>query len=309
MADIVITEFMDESAVSNLAADFDILYDPELVDNRSALEAAIAQCRGLIVRNRTQVDAGLIACAPQLKVIGRLGVGLDNIDLAAAAARAIPVCPATGANAASVAEYVIAAVLQLLRPLSPATTLMMAGQFPRPDFSGGQEIGGRCLGLVGGGMIGREVALRARALGMEVLVADPMLTQDDIGPGWKVVALEDCLAAADAVSLHIPLTDETRGMVDAARLRQMKPGAVLINTARGGIIDHAALAGMLRDGHIRGAALDVFDAEPTSAADLAVFEGIDNILLTPHVAGLTADSNLRVGEITARQVRNVLEKN
>lgn len=307
MAQLVITEFMDQAVVEELAADFPTIYDPGLVNDRARLTGLMAQCQGLIVRNRTRVDAELITASPRLRVIGRLGVGLDNIDQAAAAERSIAVCPATGANAVSVAEYVIATLLQLLRPISAATALMLDGEFPRQQFSAGREISGRVLGLVGGGLIGRAVASRARALGMEILLVDPMLPLGE-HPDGEVVRLEECLERADAISLHVPLTPETTGMINADRLSRMKPGAMLINTARGGIVDHTALAAMMRRGHIGGAALDVFEEEPTSAAGLAMFDGLDNVILTPHVAGLTEQSNQRVAEITAAQVRAVLEK-
>ncbi len=308
MAEIVITEFMEQSAVSSLAADFDCLYDPRLVDDAARIHAMLADCRGLIVRNRTRVDAAMMDAAPNLRVIGRLGVGLDNIDLDAAAERGIRVCPATGANAACVAEYVLLATLHLLRPLTLATAPMLAGDFPRPAFSNGREIGGRVLGLIGGGMIGREVARRAIPLGMTVLVADPMLEHGVQDDGSEVVSLNECLSRADAVSLHIPLTPETAGMMSGAMLARMKPGSVLINTARGGIVDHAALARLMRDGRISGAALDVFDDEPASAESLAMFDGIENLILTPHIAGLTEESNHRVSGITADQVRGALEE-
>ena len=313
MADIVITEFMDADVVEALSGDFETVYDTGLADDRAKLLGLVAGCRGLIVRNRTQVDAELIAAAANLKVVGRLGVGLDNIDLEAAKARSVEVCPAHGANAASVAEYVLTAWLHLLRPISSATAPMLAGKFPRAEFSDGKEIGGRTLGLIGGGMIGREVARRVRPLGVGVLVSDPALegaggSTGDRDADWEVVGLEDCLGRADAVSLHVPLTDETRGFLGAARLNQMKPGAVLINTARGGIVDHAALAERLKSGRLGGAAIDVFEEEPASAKSLAMFKGLGNVILTPHVAGLTQESNIRVSEMTAVAVRAVLER-
>lgn len=307
MAEIVISEFMDDIEVAGLSRDFDVLYDPALVSDPERLTAQLAECRGLIVRNRTMVTADLINAAPRLAVIGRLGVGLDNIDLDAAAARGVKVCPAVGANAASVAEYAILAMLHLNRPVSQATPAMLGGEFPRAEFSTGEEIGGKVLGLIGGGMIGAALAQRALAMGLDVVIADPGLTPETTPQGCRLIPLNALLETADIISLHVPLNPTTRGMVDAEMLSAMKPGAIIINTARGGIIDHTALAARMRDGHIKGAAIDVFEEEPASQQSLAMFDGVENLILTPHIAGLTVESNARVAAMTASQVRSVLE--
>ena len=302
---IVATEFMDEAALADL--DADVLYDPALVDDRAATLAAVAAADAVIVRNRTQVDAELLAAAPRLRCVGRLGVGLDNIDIKACAKRNVSVHPATGANAASVAEYVIGALLVLVRGCFGANAAMLAGGWPRGALGGGGEIGGRTLGLVGFGTIAREVASRARALGMTVIAHDPVLAADN--PAWRDVgrvALHDLLARADAVSLHVPLTDETRGLIDADALAAMKPSAVLVNTARGGVVDEAALADALRAGRLGGAALDVFEEEPLGAEAARAFEGCPNLVLTPHVAGVTAEANDRVSRLTVRNVARAL---
>ena len=302
---IVATEFMDEAALADL--DADVLYDPALVDDRAATLAAVAAADAVIVRNRTQVDAELLAAAPRLRCVGRLGVGLDNIDIKACAKRNVSVHPATGANAASVAEYVIGALLVLVRGCFGANAAMLAGGWPRGALGGGGEIGGRTLGLVGFGTIAREVASRARALGMTVIAHDPVLAADN--PAWRDVgrvALRDLLARADAVSLHVPLTDETRGLIDADALAAMKPSAVLVNTARGGVVDEAALADALRAGRLGGAALDVFEEEPLGAEAARAFEGCPNLVLTPHVAGVTAEANDRVSRLTVRNVARAL---
>ncbi|MGC6484394.1 MAG: NAD(P)-dependent oxidoreductase [Candidatus Puniceispirillales bacterium] len=307
MAEIIISEFMDDIEVAGLSRDFDVFYDPGLVGEPERLASLMGPCRGLIVRNRTMVTAALMDAAPGLAVIGRLGVGLDNIDLDAAAARGVKVCPAVGANAASVAEYALLAMLHLLRPVVMATPAMLAGTFPRGELSGGSEIGGKVLGLIGGGMIGAALAGRARALGLDVVITDPGLTVATTPEGCRLVSLETLLETADVISLHVPLNKHTRGMVDAAMLARMKPGVVLINTARGGIVDHAALATGLRNGHVGGAAIDVFEEEPASKESLAMFDGVENLVLTPHIAGLTMESNARVAAMTAAQVRTVLE--
>lgn len=308
MPEIVVTEFMDEEAVRTLEAAFPTLYDPGLVDRREELLARLADCRALVVRNRTRVDRELLAAAPRLEVVGRLGVGLDNIDLEACRARGVEVRPATGANEVAVAEYVIAVMLVLLRGAFTATADVVAGRWPRESLVG-REAAGRCLGLVGYGRIARQVAARARALGMTVAAHDPLLPASD--PVWAEVArlgLDELLAAADVVSLHLLLTADTRNLLDRERLARMKPGAVLVNTARGGIVDEKALADALRAGRLGGAALDVFGREPLDAEAGRIFADVPNLILTPHIAGITVESNRRVSEVTARNVLEVLRR-
>ncbi|MBS1199990.1 MAG: 3-phosphoglycerate dehydrogenase [Proteobacteria bacterium] len=307
MADIVITEFMDEEVIARDLAGRDVVYDPTLVDRPDALAVLLGDARALVVRNRTQVRPPLLAVAPRLRVVGRLGVGLDNIDTAACDARGIAVCPATGANDIAVAEYVLTAALVLLRGAWFATARVAAGEWPRMALIG-REASGQRLGLVGFGAIARETAARARALGMSVAACDPYLP--DGHPAWKGVdhlGLDELLAASDVVSLHVPLTSETRSLIDGRALSLMKPRAVLINAARGGIVDEAALAAALRAGTLAGAALDVFETEPLDAAHGAMFGGIGNLLLTPHIAGVTEQSNVRVSIVTAAAVLRHLD--
>jgi (S)-sulfolactate dehydrogenase len=309
MPDIVVSEFMDEAALDEVRRDFSLAYDPSLVDRPDELLPLVAEARALIVRNRTQVRGRLLDAARRLEAVGRLGVGLDNIDVAACAARGIAVLPATGANETAVAEYVIATALVLLRGAYHATPAMLEGSWPRERLIG-REVSGRTLGLVGFGGIARQVARRAAALGMRVAAHDPFVPAGD--PAWQDVErhgeLRPLLAASDIVSLHVPLTDATRNLVDAAALAAMRPDAVLINTSRGGIVDEPALAEALRAGRLAGAALDVFATEPLSRAAAATFEGAPNLILTPHVAGVTVESNQRVSAVTAANVRRVLER-
>ena len=302
MADIVIAEFMDEATLHSAFRGLDVLYDPKLVDKPGALIAAVADARALVVRNRTQVNASLLDSAPHLTVVGRLGVGLDNIDMDACKARRIAVFPATGANDQSVAEYVITAMLVLLRRAWFANDLVIAGQWPRMS-SIGREIAAKRLGLIGFGGIARQVAARARALGMRIAAYDPFIGAEE--PLWaqaERLSLPELLRLSDVVSLHVPLTTDTYHIIDAAALATMPASAILINTARGGVIDEKALVTALRDGRISGAALDVFEIEPVDAASGAHFAGVPNLLLTPHIAGVTAESNLRVSAATAEAV-------
>jgi (S)-sulfolactate dehydrogenase len=305
---IVICEFMDEPSVNVLRERFEVVYDPALVDRGAELHGHLADADALVVRNRTQVRGALLDAAPRLRVVGRLGVGLDNIDVPACQARAIEVIPATGANALAVAEYVITSCLLLLRGAWQSTAAVAAGEWPRTALSDGRECAGKTLGLVGFGGIGQLAARMAGALGMRAIAYDPLLPAD--APAWREtgtarVSLEELLAQADAVSLHVPLTDATRALLDAGRIAAMKPGAVLVNTARGGIVDETALAQALRDGHLGGAALDVFEHEPLAAG--SPLAGAPNLILTPHIAGVTRESNQRVSSLIAERVAASLD--
>lgn len=308
MAEIVITEFMDADGVSALGA-FDVLFDPQLVDKPEALHAALADCRGLIVRNRTQVRPALLQFAPKLEVVGRLGVGLENLDLPACAARGIPVLPATGTNDDTVAEFVIGSMLALLRTGAlHVTPQVLAGEWPRTKVIGGRDAKGMTMGLVGFGLIAKQVAVRARAFGMRVLAHDPFVAPGD--PAWERLGVErrelgDMLRETEVLSIHVPLTPATRGMIDARAIASLPRGAYVVNTARGGLIDEDALVAALKEGRLAGAALDVFDGEPLEAGSR--FVGAPNVILSPHVAGITLDANKRASLLTAENVRLVLE--
>jgi (S)-sulfolactate dehydrogenase len=277
MARIVVCEFMDESAVAQLRSRHDVLYDPTLVDEPARLHAEAAHADAFIVRNRTQVRGALLAALARCRAIGRLGVGLDNID--------VPACAARGAYQAS-AE-------------------VTGGRWPRQALSNGCEVGGKTLGLVGFGSIGRLTAKLAQGVGMNVIAHDAQL--DAAQPAFghvRCVSLDELGASADVISLHVPLLDSTRRLFDAARIAAMKPGAVLINTARGGVVDEAAVAAALRSGCLGGAALDVFDVEPLPAGSPLI--DCPNLLLTPHIAGVTAESNQRVSALIAQRILEVL---
>ena len=300
---VVICEFMDERAVAQLAAQHDVLYDATLVDDAARLKKEAASADVLIVRNRTQVRGDLLAALARCRIVGRLGVGLDNIDVSGCEARGMKVIPATGANALSVAEYVIATAMLLLRGAYQSTPAVTAGTWPRNALSNGREIGGKTLGLIGFGFIGQLTGQLARGVGMKVLAFDAMMDRDHrafLRGEARPATLSDLVATADVISLHVPLVDSTRGLFNAERIAAMKQGAVLINTSRGGIVDEAALAAALRAGHLGGAALDVFDAEPLPASN--VFTGCPNLLLTPHIAGVSAESNERVSFMIAEKV-------
>jgi (S)-sulfolactate dehydrogenase len=306
MARIVICEFMDERAVARLKAGHDVLYDPQLVGDAARLRAEAATADVLIVRNLTQVRGDLLAALTRCKVVGRLGVGLDNIDVPACEVKGIKVIPATGANALSVAEYVIASTMLLLRGAFASSAAVAGGKWPRAALGNGRETAGQTLGIIGFGSIGQTTARLARGLGMRVIAHDAMLQHDApvfAQAGVEAVSLDELVRDADAITLHVPLLDTTRGLFNAARIGGMKKGAVLINTSRGHIVDIDAVAAALRTGQLGGAAIDVFDVEPLPVSPL--LQDCPNLLLTPHISGVSAQSNARVSEMIADKVLKV----
>lgn len=299
---ILITEFMDDAAVDLLRDHHEIVYNPGLADHQQDIPGMMDNVQALIVRNRTRVSGAFLENAPLLQCVGRLGVGLDNIDLDACKARDVTVYPAVGANNLSVAEYVVTAAMVLLRGAWFANAAMISGKWPRQDCAG-REISGKTLGLIGYGSIARDTADLAHGLGMTVIAHDPVLPVDD--PAWKDVGsreLHALLAEADVVSLHVPLLDSTRHLINADALALMKSDAILINAARGGVVDEDALAEAMKAEKIGGAALDVFENEPLTAENAKKFENLPNLVLTPHIAGVTNESNVRVSEVTAKAV-------
>ena len=307
MTDIVITEFMDEPAVDSLRADFDVRYDPDLHGDAAAIAGLLRPARALIVRNRTRVDGALLAAGPRLVAVGRLGVGLDNIDLQACAERGVSVHPATGANVVAVAEYVIAATLLMLRGAYHSTARVLAGEWPRNALVG-REASGKTLGIVGFGAIGRAVAQRAAALGIDIAAFDPVLPPGD--PAWRTSGvrrfddLRAMLGTCDVLTLHVPLTDDTRHLIGAGEIAATKRGACIVDTARGGVLDETAMAEALACGQLGAAALDVFEDEPLPAG--SPLAGVPNLYLTPHIAGLTEEANARTGELIATRIRSAL---
>ena len=306
---VVISEFMDPAAVAVLAARFEVASDADLGEHRDKLKRLLTDADALIVRNKTQVDGELLAAAPQLKVVGRLGVGLDNIDMLQCKSRGIEVIPATGANALAVGEYVIAAALILLRGAYSSTEAVAAGRWPRAALANGREVAGKTLGVIGFGQIGQLTGKLARALGMKAIGFDAMIPTEH--PMWSAERtaarkFDEVLRDADVISIHVPLTPATRGLIDAGRLALMKADAVLINTARGEIVNEAALAAALKSGKLGGAALDVFEHEPLAAE--SPLAGCPHLLLTPHIAGVTRESNVRVSSMIAEKVAAALER-
>ncbi|MFP3914538.1 MAG: hydroxyacid dehydrogenase [Actinomycetota bacterium] len=304
---VVVPEFLPDRHVQWLEEVAEVVYDPDLYADRPRLLAELGSARAILIRNRTIVDGELLKAAPALEVIGRLGVGLDNIDMDATGSRRVQVIPAYGGNAVSVGEYVMGAILVLSRPVYAMTPSMVAGHWPRQGHAFGREVAGQTLGLVGLGHIAREVAQRAAAFGMRVLAHDPFLPGDHAA--WDTaqpVDFDSLMAEADVLSVHVPYSPDTHGLIDAAALGRMKRGAILINTSRGGIVDEPALAEALRSGRLGGAALDVFESEPLGGEAASLFEGIDNLVLTPHLAGNTHESVARIATMTVEAVLEAL---
>ena len=277
-------------------------YDPpEIV----AARAAEHQVDAIMVRQGRITDL-VIGASARLRVIVKHGVGVDNIDLAAAAARGIPVLRSMGSNSRAVAEHAIALALMQIKEVQRLNSAVKAGEWPKPSFLG-RDIAGAVIGLVGYGAIGRETARMAQALDMEVVVHDPYPGPAEADGHAIATDLDAMLPSLDVLSLHCPLTAATRHLIDSRRLTLMKPTAVIVNTARGGIIDEGALARALRDGVIAGAALDSFQTEPPAADD--PLWALPTLTATPHIGGVTQGSAESMAGIAARHIISVLDGN
>ncbi|HHH82531.1 MAG TPA: hydroxyacid dehydrogenase [Chloroflexi bacterium] len=280
-----------------------------LAKEAEPVEGTPAECLGsvdaVIVRSRTRVDAGFLRSGgPRLRVVGRAGVGVDNIDLAAARELGVLVVHAPEASTLAVAEYALALMLALARNLPSAHESLRSGAWKKADFVG-SELHGKVLGILGFGRIGTALGVRARVLGMAVLAHDPYLGESEIrSRGAMPVSWETLLEQSDYLSLHAPLAEETRGLMNEAAFQRMKPGARLISTARGGIIDESALLQALESGRLAGAALDVFSTEPPAISAL-----LQNprIIATPHIAGQTHEAQARVALDIAEEVLAALK--
>ena len=263
---------------------------------------AVADIDGLVIRSGTKVTAEVLAAAPKLRVVGRAGIGVDNVDVEAASKRGVVVMNTPGGNNVTTAEHTVSMLLASARHIPQANASLAAGKWERSSFVG-TEVSGKTLGIVGIGNIGSIVADRARGLHMNVIAYDPFITEESAARmGIDLVALEDLYARADFVSVHTPLTPETRGLVGAERFALMKPSARLVNCARGGIVDEAALVEALDAGVIAGAALDVFESEPPDA-DSPVTRH-PKIVATPHLGASTGEAQLNVAVAVAEQVRD-----
>lgn len=304
---IIISEFIHPSGLELIeTSGLPFQYDPDLWQSDSLYDA-LQEANALIVRNQTQVNQTLLDQTPGLKVVGRLGVGLDNIDLKNIQARQIGFVDARGANAASVAEYVMAALLHFARQLAAADAHVKQGGWDRSAL-GGFEIRGKTLGLIGLGDIGLRVARRARAFDMNVVASDPVRHHKEAAieeNNISLIGTKEVFRQSDFISLHAPLLDSTRQMVNEASIATMKQGVYLINTARGELIDSHALASALESGHVAGAVLDVTDPEPLPSDH--IFNKTPNVWVSPHIAGLTEEAQAQVGVQVAEGVLDLLK--
>jgi D-3-phosphoglycerate dehydrogenase len=300
---VVVADSIDEQGLDLLRRepDFELV---STVGTPARLPEELARAHALLVRSSTQVTDDLLSHAPHLRVVGRAGIGVDNIDVEAATRRGIAVINAPGANTVSAAEHAFALLLALVRKVPWAFASMRQGEWDRKRF-GGTELRGKVLGLIGLGRVGAHVSGLARAFGMDVIAYDPVLSQTRAKQlGVQLAELENVLERADVVSLHAPITEKTRRLLNRERLALMKPSAVVINTARGGLVDYDALCEALREGRLAGAALDVFDPEPL--APDAALRTADNVILTPHLAASTQEAQMRVAVEIGRSVRDAL---
>ena len=300
---IVLAEKVSPATLAVFAAEpgWQVLTHEQLPDG---LPAALADADALVVRSAVQADDALMEHAPKLRVIGRAGVGVDNIDADAATRRGIVVMNTPGANAVAVAELTIGLMLALARKLAAANAGMHAGSWEKKLLQGA-ELRGKTLGILGLGRIGLEVAKRARGFGMEIIGSDPFVSAAVVREnGIKLVTLDELIAGSDYLTLHVGLTPQTTGIINAKTLAKMKKGVRIVNCARGELIDDAALVDALKSGQVAGAALDVFAVEPAKSTPYADME---NVLLTPHIAGSTAEAQEAVGIQIARQVRDYLK--
>ena len=270
----------------------------------NGLAAALSDADGLVVRSAVQVDSALMEHAPRLRVIGRAGVGVDNIDAESATRRGIVVMNTPGANAVAVAELTICLMISLARKVPAANASMHAGKWEKKTLQG-TELRGKTLGILGLGRVGLEVARRARAFGVDVIGSDPFVSAALAREiGIKLVSLDEMIAGSDYITLHVGLTPQTAGVINAKSIAAMKKGVRIINCARGELIDDAALIEALKSGHVAGAALDVFNTEPLKDSP---YTELENVILTPHVAGSTTEAQDAVGVQIARQVREYLK--
>lgn len=301
---VLVTDKVSDLGLEPLRSDdrFDVVKVDDSSD--AAFGEALPKAHGLIVRSATKVRAEMIAAASELRVIGRAGVGVDNIDLSAATERGVAVLNAPAGNTVSAAELTLALILSMVRRVAEADASMRAGEWARSRFKG-VELRGRTLGLVGAGRIGGEVAKRCRAFGMNVVAYDPYLTDERAAElRAERAEFEAVLERADVLSLHVPLTDATRNMIDAAAIARMKKGAFLVNVARGGVVDEAALARALEAGHLAGAALDVFGNEPLEKD--SPLRGAPNLVITPHLGASTKEAQELVATEISEAVRAAL---
>ena len=299
---ILVAESVAQEGLERLRAHHEV--DERIGLGRDELCAILPDYDALIVRSQVQVDAELIAAGTRLVVIGRAGVGVDNVDLDTATRAGITVVNAPTGNTIAAAEHTLALLYALARKIVPAEASLRRGEWKRAQFTG-LELRGRTLGIVGLGKIGQAIAARAIAMEMTVLGVDPYITPEQAeNHGVDLVDFDTLLARSDVITVHVPLTRATKNLIGTESLAKMKPGAILLNVARGGVIDEAAVADALRDGRLAAAGVDVFEHEPPAGSPLL---DAPNAVLTPHLGASTAEAQVLVSEEVASQVIDVLD--
>jgi D-3-phosphoglycerate dehydrogenase len=297
---ILISDKLGKAGLARLAEADDVAYEMKTTLSKDELVAAIGGYDALIVRSGTQVDADVLKAGGKLKVVGRAGAGVDNIDVEAATLQGIVVMNTPGANSVATAEQTLALMLAVSRHTAQAHASLLAGEWQRSRFTG-RELFGKVLGIIGLGRVGRLVATRAQAFGMEVIAFDPYVAQEEgAEAGVRIVDLATLYGRADYVTLHAVATTETRQMIDAAALAQMKEGAILINVARGDLLDAAAVRDALEAGKLRAVAVDVYSEEPPPADHPLL--GRADVLHTPHLGASTVEAQENVATQIVDQV-------
>ena len=299
---VLVAEEVAREGIDLLATRHDV--DERIGCTREQLAAILPDYDALIVRSQVQVDADMIAAGSRLVVIGRAGVGVDNVDLDAATRAGITVVNAPTGNTIAAAEHTLALLYGVARRTAPADASLRRGEWRRAEFTG-LELRGRTLGIIGLGKIGQAIADRARAMEMIVVGADPYVTAEQAAHhGVELMDMALLLASADVLTVHVPLTRATRNLIGKAEIAQLRQGAIVLNVARGGIVDEAAVADALASGHLAGAGFDVFETEPPTGSPLLQ---APNTLLTPHLGASTAEAQVLIAEEIAAQVLDVLE--
>ena len=298
---ILITEFINKNSLEDLNNNFEIKFDEKLWEKEEQLLEIIKDYDGLIVRNKTQVNKKILSNAKNLKFIGRLGVGLDNIDTEFCKSKNIHVQPATGMNAVSVAEYVISSSMSLIKKIPMFHNGTVKGNWPRTTIKSA-EINGKCIGIVGFGIIGRKVADYSLKNGLNILAYDPYIKKlDDNEKNYKLSTLENVFKDADIISLHLPLTEETKNLINKSSFSKMQKQPIIINTSRGSVVNENDLIDAYDQNLISGFALDVFENEPIKKDLYERITSEMNCILTPHISGVTTESNIRVSNFIVKK--------
>ena len=307
MKKVLITEFMEQDSVDKMSENFDVTYDTSLYENQDRLSSLIVNTDAVIVRNKTQLTKDLLSKAKQLTFVGRLGVGLDNIDTDYCSNNGIFVQPATGMNADSVAEYVITCSLSLLKNIPIAHHGTSSGQWPRTSIES-RELGGKTLGLLGFGVIGKKVSRLAQVFGAKVIAYDPFVPESDASENnVSLVEQEELFKLSDVISIHLPLTDQTRDLINSSSFKLMKQSPIIINSSRGSIVNENDLLDAYNEKIISGFALDVYSSEPVEENFYKHISNSMNCILTPHNSGVTSESNVRVSQFIAEKTIDFLE--